>query len=648
MSLTTSSFLNITISKFLTIKKITSIAVLLMLFGFATSLNAQTTVSKLFSDHMVIQRNEPIKVWGWADDATNISVQLGQNTAQTVSQNGTWEVELPPMAAGGPYQMTIQAEAQISIQDVMIGDVWIAGGQSNMNWILRNTENAAPEIAAANYPQIRFFQIPETVSDSLFTQTPNSTWRVATPETAQIFSGVAWYFAKNNHLEKGVPVGIVESNTGGSPAEAWMSIDAVATVPSYAADVANVLDPEIDWGAVLAQNELNDVLRFEVVGDTTAAIATGAQLIDFDDSDWQCVSIPNTDYILDLVWLRKSILLKGTEQQVKLNLGKMETRGQVFFNGKLIYNKTTTNVDILTIPTDLLRKGENVISCRVGNPYGGRAFFGAANNMWLEIEGTQMTLEGEWKFSNTIEPPLPTVTTYRHMPSFLYNAMIEPLTNFTARGVIWYQGESNALRSREYQPLFQALIEDWRNAWQKPDMPFLYVQLPNFQAREEQPSTHDWAYLREAQLQTLAVANTAMTTTIDIGDAHDIHPRNKKDVGDRLWLNARAVSFDETLVFSGPQYVSHQISNDTISISYEHLGGGLQTNDGAAPVGFAVAGEDQVFYWATAEIQNDQIILSSAEVSNPVAARYAWAVNPATNLYNAEGLPAVPFRTDDW
>lgn len=620
----------------------------IFLFCGRSALQAQTTISNLFSDHMVIQRGEPIKIWGWANDAAQINVILGSNTAQTTSQNGKWEVVLPAMDAGGPYQISIQAENTTTIQDVMIGDVWVAGGQSNMDWILKNTENAATEIAAANYPEIRFFQIPETVSNTVFEQVPAQNWRVANPEQAKIFSGVAWYFAKRNHLDKNVPVGIIDSNTGGSPAEAWMSIEAVAAVPSYAPDVANVLDPEKDWTAILAQNKVNDSLRFAVIADTLLAKVPTAHLLDFDDGGWQCVQIPNTEPILDFVWLRKNILLKGTEQEVKLNLGKMETRGQVFFNEKLIYNKTTTNVDILSIPTELLREGKNVISCRVANPYGGRAYFGYADNMWMEIEGTQISLEGEWKYSNTVEPELPEVKTYRHLPSFLYNSMIAPLTNFAVRGVIWYQGESNAFRSSEYNELFEALIQDWRNRWQKPDMPFLFVQLPNYQAREEQPSEHNWAYIREAQTQALSVNNTGMTTTIDIGDANDIHPRNKKDVGERLWRNARKASFGEDIISSGPMYLSHEVVNDTISVSFEHIGAGLQTNDGNEPVGFAIAGADQVFYWADAQIQDGQVKLSTAEVTAPVAVRYAWAVNPATNLYNSEGLPAVPFRTDDW
>lgn len=609
---------------------------------------SQTTVSALFSDHMVLQRDEPIKIWGWADDNTPINVLLGTNTAQTVSQDGKWEVELPAMSAGGPYQMTIQAESVITIQDILVGDVWVAGGQSNMEWILKNTDGATEEIAAANYPEIRFFKIPETVSNEIYEQVPAGDWRVANPAHARIFSAIAWYFAKKNHIDKNVPIGIIESNTGGSPAEAWMSIDAVSTVPSYAADVANVLDPEKDWSAILAQNQVNDSLRFAVIADTTLAKVPGAHLLGYDDSAWQCVEMPNTEPILDFVWLRKKVILKGTEEEVKLNLGKMETRGQVFFNENLIYNKTTTNVALLSIPSELLRDGENVITCRVANPYGGRVYFGDVNNMWIEIEGNQISLEGEWKYSNTIEPVLPEVKTYRNLPSFLYNGMIAPLTKFRLRGVIFYQGESNALRSGEYGELFNALIQDWRTNWQDQNMPFLYVQLPNYQAREEQPSDHDWAYIREAQTQTLSINNTGMTTTIDIGDANDIHPRNKKDVGERLWRNARKVSFGEDIISSGPMYLSHEIVNDTISVSFEYLGTGLQTNDDNAPVGFAIAGADKVFYWAEAEIQNGQIILTADEVAEPVAVRYAWAVNPATNLYNSEGLPAVPFRTDDW
>ena len=629
-------------------RKFYGLAVLLILLCKCISLKAQTTVSGLFSDNMVVQREQPIKVWGWSDEGTTINVQFAGNSETATTQNGKWEVTLPALDAGGPYTMTIQAEISMTFNNVLIGDVWVAGGQSNMEWILKNTENAQAEITAANYPDIRFFKIPPTVSNIEFEQVPGGAWKEANPLNAVVYSAVGWYFAKSNHLEKGVPVGIIDSNNGGSPAEAWMSLNAVATVPSYAADVANVTDPEKDWAAILEQNELNDVLRFEIAADIDAAIATEAHLIDFDDSDWQCVEIPNVDYIFDVVWLRKSLLLNGTEETVKLNVGKMETRGQIFFNEELIYNKTTTGVEILTIPAELINDGKNVISCRVVNPYGGRAYFGDIDNMYVEIDGNQISLEGEWKYSNTLEGEIPQVTTYRHIPSFLYNSMIKPISNFNVRGVIWYQGESNAFRADEYQQLFATLIQDWRDSWQNQNMPFLYVQLPSYQARVTEPSDHNWARIREAQTQTLVVDQTGMATTIDIGDANDIHPRNKKDVGQRLWLNAKKVSFEDDVVASGPLYLSHEFNDNEVTLSYDNLGGGLQTNDGNVPVGFAVAGADQVFYWADAQIVNEQIVISAEEVSNPVAVRYAWAVNPETNLYNVEGLPAVPFRTDNW
>lgn len=612
------------------------------------SLNAQTTVSRLFSDHMVIQREQPVKIWGWADGATPVTVTLAGNSAQTVSQNGKWEVELPAMIAGGPHQISIQAETTTTISDVLVGDVWIAGGQSNMEWILKNTTDAIQELANANYPQIRFYKVPTALAHEPNAQVPGGNWRVADPQRAEIFSAVAWYFAKNNHIEKGVPVGIVESNLSGTTAEAWMALDAVSGVASYAADVANVLDPQKDWGAILAQNLLNDGLRFEIIGDTTLAKVPGTHLLDYDDSDWECLDIPNFDAILGVGWLRKTVLLNGTETDLTLNVGRMVNRGQIFFNGHLVYNKVTTQAQIVSIPTALLRQGKNVLSCRVGNPWGGRAFFGETDNMYIDIDGNRLPLEGEWKFSNTVEPPLPMVENFNQIPSFLYNGMIAPLTDFNVRGAIWYQGESNANRSGEYRELFGALIQNWRNSWEDQDMPFLFVQLANYQARQQQPTDPDWARLREAQAQNLALPNTGMATTIDIGDANDIHPRNKKDVGERLWLTAKKVSFGDDVVSSGPLYQSHQIVNNSISISYDHVGGGLQTNDGAVPLGFTIAGADRVFYWADAQIQGNEIIISASEVTNPVAVRYAWALNPATNLYNAEGLPAVPFRTDSW
>lgn len=615
----------------------------------ASVLGAELKLPRLFADHMIFQRNQPVKVWGRATPGQSVSITLaGQEVRTTTEASGRFQVFLEPMKAGGPYRMTITGDTTLVYDDVLVGDVWVAGGQSNMEWQLQwEVNNWKEEVKDSNYPLIRFFKVPNEFSPIPLEDLSGGEWKVASDSTSGEFSAVAWFFAKQNHLEKGVPVGVIESFWGGTPAEAWTSIETLTHTPGYEARAEAVVHPKIPWEEYKKQNDAREARKWELMRDEKGAVASGAQQIDYDDSDWKIYEFPCNCEMTDLTWLRKEVLLSpDTVTQAQLYIDRVVQEAFVFFNGELIWKKTWKDDEKpLDIPVHLIRPGKNVIAYRVANSWDNHVYFGNPDEMWLRVNGKKRSLEGKWTYSNDVEPKIPLAEKLFQKESFLYNAKILPLGGYTARGVIWYQGENNAGEPQYYHQLFSNMIEDWRTLWGE-DLAFLFVQLANFMERKDEPQESDWAKLREAQAQTLSLPKTGMAIAIDIGNAEDIHPRNKQDVGKRLWLAAKKVSYGEKLVYSGPVYKSHKVKGDKVIVQFDHVGSGLKAS--GLLKGFAVAGEDHQFHWATAEINNDQVILTAEGVKKPVAIRYAWADNPEATLYNEENLPAVPFRTDDW
>lgn len=467
---------------------------------------AELKLPSFFSDHMVLQRGIKIPVWGIASPGEKITVKLANHSAQTkANAQGRWQVSLPSMEAGGPYELVVKGENdEIVLRDVLIGDVWIASGQSNMQWPVSASMNAEKEIASANHPQIRLLQAPLKS-----TKEPQwdieCKWQVCSPQTVKDFSAVAYFFARDLQKNLDIPIGIINSSVGGTPAEAWASMQTLRSLPELKPllEIWEKYDEELEkW------------------------IAGGKQ---------------------------------GPHPTPPFNLGAD----------------------------------------------------------WAEF----------WR------------------PAGLYNAMIAPFTRFPIKGAIWYQGESNVGRAKEYSVLFPAMIEDWRKHWGIGDFPFLFVQLANFMQRHPEPTESAWAELREAQLAALKLPKTGVAVAIDIGDANDIHPKNKQDVGKRLALAALAIAYGKKVVYSGPMFEKMQIEGDKIRIFFKHTGSGLVCK-GDKLTGFAIAGEDKRFHWAEARIEGNTVVVWSPQVPHPVAVRYAWADNPDCNLYNKEGLPAVPFRTD--
>lgn len=623
----------------------------LLIMVISSTVTAQEfKVPRIFSDHMVLQRETPIRFWGWDVASQEVTISVGDTEVKTMSdEEGKWEAFLPKQYAGGPLTITIKGTGEKEINDVYFGDVWIAGGQSNMEWpVGSNIDNMEAEIKDSEYPEIRFFKVKNNLSVTPLDDLETGEWKAANPENVKGFSAVAWFFAKHNHIEKGVPVGIIDDNWGGTPAESWVPTSRLISVEGYEAAASVFGDPNTDWEAKFADNEAKNAIKYQRVQDTEDFKQYGAHTFDYDDSAWKEVDIPNKKSMQDFIYLRKTFTLDDVDDAT-LSFGNDGKFSVFFLNGEQIHTKIwSDDPQVLDINKSLLRKGKNVIAVRTVEDWSNDAFFGKAGEMWIQVGDEKIGLEGKWKFNNTIEDPLPVVVRYEHSPGTLYNAMINPVAGYTLSGAIWYQGESNVNKNQYYNELFEALIEEWRYAWNQGPFPFMFVQLANYQQRYDDPTDSGWARLQEAQTQTLSLANTGMATAIDIGVANDIHPRNKQDVGSRLWLQALHLAFNEDVVYSGPMYRGHVIKGNQVEISFDHVGKGLITKNFDELVGFAVAGDDQKFYWADAVIEGDRVILTAPEVPNPVAVRYGWADNPAVALYNKEGLPAIPFRTDTW
>lgn len=603
----------------------------------------------VFADGMVLQRQSPVRFRGHAEPGRRVSVTIdGVQVATAAGPDGGWTLLHPPRAAGGPYTMTVEAGKTIEFENVMFGDVWLAGGQSNMEWKIDwGIDRQQAEIDDSDYPAIRYLEVPNTIAPSPRDDIPEARWVEAGPQSTGGFSAVAWFFAKHNHLEKNVPVGVIDSTWGGTPAEGWLDARRLRAVDGYKDQAREALDPSANWKEKIADNNARDELKQQLIHDRERVLKLDAYKPGYDDSGWASVELPNREPLSDFAWLRKTVELSEPPGEAELRLGELVQEAFVFINGELVASEDwqdTTSVH--SLPAGVLTEGENLIALRIANSWNNEVYAGKPGRMALETERETLDLEGRWRYSNRVEQPMPAVERYNWMPGFLYNAMIHPVAGYTVRGVIWYQGESNTDRPRVYEHLFKTLIDNWRVEWRQGALPFLFVQLANFS--DDNPEA-DWALLRESQAAALEMPQTGMAVTIDIGNPDDVHPRNKQDVGKRLWLAARNTVFnDEDLVWSGPVYRDHARSDGKIAVTFEHVAGGLVAAADGAVKGFEIAGADRRFHPANARIEGQHIVVSSPEVAEPVAVRYGWSDNPQVNLYNAAGLPAAPFRTDNW
>lgn len=616
-------------------------------------LHAEVILPKIFSDNMVLQRNQPIQVWGWAKASESVTVTLNGVAAKTkADKNGNWKLSLKAMSHGGPYQLVVKGKNTITLRNILIGDVWVGSGQSNMEWTIKDTNHAKEEIANANHPQIRLFTVPKAMSFGTEKDLAGGQWLECTPGTLGDFSAVAYFFGRKLNADLNIPIGLVNSSWGGTNIQTWMSWDVMTTKDEYKKlDIATLREtakvvPEKQ--RKFAEAIANEKGKLEKWYD--ANTADGWKKITLPKI-WEQTEIGDADGV---VWFRKEFTVSAEDigKSATLHLGTIDDADETYLNGKQVGGINGWNIDRhYAVAGNILRPGKNVLVVRVYDGAGGGGIYGAPEKLYLEVNSKQINLAGEWQYKISVlntEYGLQ-ATGPNAYPSQLYNAMIAPIIPMAIKGVIWYQGEANVGDAAGYQKMFPEMINNWRSKWNQ-QFPFLWVQLANFMAPDSVPNYSDWAALREAQSKTLAVPSTGQAVIIDIGEANDIHPRNKQDVGLRLALSALHVAYNQNVVYSGPVYKSMQKVDNKLILTFDNTGSGLEVKDkyGYAKA-FAVAGEDQKFVWAKAYIENGKVIVYHPDIKNPVAVRYAWGNNPDdANLYNKEGLPASPFRTDNW
>ncbi len=629
---------------------------------------AQVRLPQLVSNGMVLQRDAKINIWGWAAPQEKVTVKFNRKSYRaTTDASGKWLIVINPAKAGGPYQMEITASNHIVLNDILIGDVWFCSGQSNMTVLMERVKEKYPyEIANANYPQIRNFFVP-TLADvtKLHQDLPPGKWAQATTQNIMGFAAVPYFFAQKLYLKYHVPIGIINSSVGGTPIQAWISESGFKTMPEYVNRIAKFQDTsfirQISKPAVINPNKKPFLLPDKGLSGPVKWYDTA-----FIAQNWHPFFLPG--YWADqgvkglngVVWFRKEIEVPAgmAGKPAKLFVGRIVDADETYVNGVKVGNITYQYPPRrYEVPAGLLKAGKNLIVVRITSTFGKGGF--VPDKRYELTDGkTKIDLRGDWQYQvGQVFPPLRRSAgdvesgfafSAQNEPTGLYNTMVAPAIQYNIKGFLWYQGETNTGKPQEYGPLMQALIADWRGKFNQPSAPFIYVQLPNFMEVQYSPSESQWAELREQQLQTLAVPSTAMAVAIDVGEWNDIHPLNKKDVGERLALAAEKLAYgDANVVSSGPIYQSAKVEGNNITLNFSSVGGGLIAKGGGELNQFAIAGADKKYVWADAKIAGNQVIVSSAQVQNPMYVRYAWADNPeGANLYNREGLPASPFTTD--
>jgi sialate O-acetylesterase len=612
---------------------------------------------------MVLQRDTKLTIWGWAAVGEKVTVRFKDKTyAATTGADSTWSVALPALKAGGPYDMQINGSNQIVIKNILIGEVWVCSGQSNMELPMERVKEKYPGVIAQSAnPNIRQFNVATTYDfQKARTNYESGSWQMADPQTVLQFTAVGYFFAKTLYEKYQVPIGLIKASVGGSPAEAWLNEDALKAFPQHLEtslkykrpgfiDSIRARDQQVrnEWYQTIWQQDKG-------LHDTKAWYDPGV-----NTTDWKTMPVPGfwdehgLKGVNGVVWFRKDIEVPAsmTAKPAKLLLGRIVDQDSVFINGRFAgtigYQYPPRRYEL---PAGMLQPGKNTIVVRVINN-AGRGGFINDKPYKITVGEETIDLRGDWQFAlGTTAPPLPSGTFFQYMPTGLYNAMVSPMLPYRIKGVIWYQGESNAGRAVEYRTLFPAVINTWRQQWHEGNFPFLFVQLANYMETKDQPGESGWAMTREAQLKTLSLPNTGMAVISDIGEWNDIHPLNKEDVGKRLALWAEKQAYgDRKVVYSGPLYQSMKVQGNKITLQFTSTGSGLMAKGSKELKYFAIAGTDKKFVWANATIEGNKVIVWSDQVPQPVAVRYAWADNPeGANLYNKEGLPASSFRTDSW
>lgn len=619
-------------------------------------LHAEVKLPRIFSDNMVLQRDKPIKIWGWADKNETVEVSfLDQQKKVKADKNGNWTILLTPVSHGGPYTMQVKGKNNsITFQNILIGEVWLCSGQSNMEWQVKSSMNAKSEISNADFPQIRSFNVVKDLDMKPKSDLKGS-WEVCSPATVGDFSAVAYFFARKLYQELNVPIGIINSSWGGTDIETWTSPESFSKLGDIFKERYKALN-------------ITDFDKFAKESEEGKKAFTQAMLNDpgvaeswfnptLNTSTWKKMQVPKLwdgelGSVDGILWFRYALTLPESVEGKSgtIRLGPIDDNDVTWINGIKVGETNGYNINrSYAVPANVLKAGQNIITVKIVDNAGGGGLYGKPEDLTLDAGGKSYPLAGEWLYKVAVSNKAFNYVEFspNMYSSLLYNAMINPIIQYPIKGAIWYQGENNAGQAYNYRTLFPNMITDWRTKWGY-EFPFYWVQLANFMAKDDVPQDSDWAELREAQSMTLSLPKTGEAVITDIGEANDIHPRNKQDVGLRLALNALNKDYGKTdIIYSGPTFKSMEVDGDKAIISFNNIGKGLKSTSKYGYIeGFAIAGTDNKFVWAKAYIEGDKVIVYSDNISKPVSVRYSWSNNPDVNLFNSEGLPAAPFRTD--
>lgn len=636
-----------------------SILLILLIISSLTTFG-QVRMARIFSDHVVLQRQQPIPVWGWAKPGETVKATLAGQTQQAKADaNGKWLVRFAPLEAGGPHTLAATAKSgSATAADVLIGEVWLCSGQSNMEWPVRQANNFAAEKKNADFPQIRHFKVEHELALTPQPELKTGDWKVASSETVGDFTAVGFFFARELYQKLNIPIGLMHSSWGGSQVEGWISRESMMSNDELRPTVQNL---PTTWQA--ADSLIDLKLRKQLQVSPTLTAADELKYLDpaYDFAGWR-----KTDPMGQWEWKDlKGFMGQGymarivdipaemVTTQTTLGLTENDSPNKVYINGKLISEGVVNGVRKLTVPANTWKAGQNRIVVKMGmmvNPnWYGLGLKGSGNDLYVADDLQRISLANDWRILPAFAEKHEYKRFMNNVAISIYNAMIAPLEPMAMRGVLWYQGETNAGRAYQYRQSFPLLITDWRQKFGQ-NMSFYFVQLSSYGGNQSSNQGSGWAELREAQTMTLSLPKTGMAVITDIGNPNDIHPTNKQDVGHRLALNALKLDYGQAVNYSSPMYDKVAFEGDKAVVTFKNGADGLMAKDKYGYLkGFEIAGDDKIFHYAQAQIKGNTVVISSPNVSKPAAVRYAWTDSPdEANLFSSDGLPANPFRTDSW
>jgi sialate O-acetylesterase len=628
---------------------------------------AKLRLPSILGEHMVLQQNTVVNLWGWADPGSPVEVIAGWNgqTYRAIAgMDGGWLVRVPTSEAGGPFSITFRSDTSLVLEDVLLGEVWVCSGQSNMEWTLARAHSAQEELPRADLPGIRLFRVEKKIATRPLEDVIGS-WQLCNPTTAKDFSAVGYFFGRHLHEVLGFPVGLINSSWGGTPSEAWTSRETMQNFDYFRSELDKLYDnpvPDIEK-SLRERDSIESVIRTQrdFMNPANIGMKEGWMKEDYDDSHWMEVACPaewstlkEIGTLEGVAWMRTRCEIPESwiGKNLMLELGPVDEMDVTYLNGRKVGSSPSVEDwdkdRHYRIPGQVVTRKELVLAIRIVNTVAQGGLFGKPEQLRIfpvdDPAAQPVMLAGKWRFRIEYDFPELPQSVNPNSSTVLYNGMIHPITKMTIRGAIWYQGESNVNRAVQYREIFPAMIGDWRTAWGQGDFPFYFVQIAPYRYGEEYTS----AELREAQFMTLAtVRNTGMAVTLDIGNPEDIHPTNKRDVGKRLALWALAKDYGKEVVCSGPLYRDISIEGSSIRVHFDHTGTGLQATGGPL-THFEIAGEEGIYYPAIAEVEGHTVVVTAPQVKQPMAVRYGWSNTAEPNLFNLEGLPASSFCSDNW